>query len=81
MKMDSPIHQNQGTTYEILVQGNISQRWVDWFGCMMILAEDEGNPLSLTTAEVHVADQSALLGQLQKLHNLGFSLLQVRRIG
>ena len=26
------------------------------------------------------ADQAALLGQLQKLHNLGFSVLQVRRI-
>jgi hypothetical protein len=81
MKMDRPIQQNQQATYEILVQGNISQRWVDWFANMTILAEDEAGPLPHTTAEVRVADQAALLGQLQKLHNLGFSLLQVRRIG
>ncbi len=80
MKMDKPIRKSQGTTYEILVQGNISQRWVDWFGSMTILAEDQVGRQRLTTAEVQVVDQAALLGQLQKLHNLGFSLLQVRRI-
>jgi hypothetical protein len=34
---------------------------------MTIITEEE-DPSSLTTAEVHVADQAALLGQLQKLH-------------
>jgi hypothetical protein len=77
--MGSPNRQDQGVSYEIQVQGSISQRWVDWFGCMTIITEEE-DPSSLTTAEVHVADQAALLGQLQKLHNLGFFLLQVRRI-
>lgn len=70
----------QETTYEIQVQGNISRRWVDWFGGMIILAVDEDGPRTLTTAAIHVPDQAAMLGQLQKLHNLGFSLLQVRRI-
>jgi hypothetical protein len=79
MNTGSPNRQDQEVSYEIQVQGSISQRWVDWFGCMTIITEEE-DPSSLTTAEVHVADQAALLGQLQKLHNLGFSLLQVRRI-
>jgi hypothetical protein len=67
MNTGSPNRQDQGATYEIQVQGSISQRWVDWFGCMTNMTEKE-DPSSLTTAEVYVADQAALLGQLQKLH-------------
>lgn len=81
MPAGSTIDSSRGITFEILVQGTISQRWVNWFGCLTILVQEEDGWRSLTTVELQVADQGALLGQLQKLHNLGFSLLQVRRTG
>jgi hypothetical protein len=47
---------------------------------MTILAVDEGEGRSRTTAALQIPDQAALLGQLQKLHNLGFGLLQIKRL-
>lgn len=67
-------------SYEIQFQGTISQRWLGWLGGMTIQAVDEDEKISLTTVEVRVPDQAALLGQLQKLHNLGYSLLQIKRM-
>ena len=73
-------HKEQGTTYEILVQGSISQRWLDWFGDMTIRSVEGASRMACTTLQIAVPDQSALLGRLQKLHNLGHILLKIRRL-
>jgi len=73
--------QRPSLTYEIQLQGLISQRWIDWFGNMQVTAEQSLAQEPLTTVIVDVVDQSALLGLLQKLHNLGYPLLQVTRRG
>jgi hypothetical protein len=72
--------QERQVVYAILLQGRLSQRWLDWLGDMTILAVDEAGNISRTTAELQVPDQAALLGQLQKLHNLGYQLLKIRRL-
>ena len=78
--MDSTTDQQGQTIYEIQVQGTISQRWLNWLdGIAIVHVEDTGS-FAVTTAKVSVPDQAALLGNLQKLHNLGFSLMQVRRL-
>ncbi len=68
------------TFYEVQFQGRMSQRWLDWLGGMTVQAVDEAGEVSRTTAVLQVPDQAALLGQLQKLHNLGYPLLQIRRM-
>ena len=68
------------TMYEVQFQGRISRRWLDWLGGMSILSVDETGKEARTTAVLQVPDQAALLGQLQKLHNLGYPLLQIRRL-
>ena len=66
-------------TYSVRMKGFISERWTNWFGNMTIIREDGASTDGLaTTVSIAVADQAALLGTLQKLHNLGYSLMEVR---
>jgi hypothetical protein len=81
------LRQDQSATYQVQVQGWISERWSEWFGDMTITvhhdndAREPGLGPAITTLTGTVADQAALLGLLQKLYNLGFPLLLVRREG
>ncbi len=65
-----------GGTYQIRVQGRLSERWAHWFEEMSIEADAGGT----TVLKGAVADQAALLGLLQKLYTLGMPLLSVRRV-
>ena len=81
--------QDQPTTYQIQVQGWISERWANWFDNMTISVDDNNDDeddavqpaggLAITTLTGAVADQAALLGLLQQLYTLGLPLLLVRR--
>ena len=79
MSINSSLQQSQKVNYQIQVQGHVSQRWADWFGNMTILGEDGAGRTAVSTIIVEVADQAALLGSLQKLHNLGYALLEIKR--
>lgn len=78
--MASTTNQQGLTNYEIRVQGTISRRWLNWLDDIVVLDVADTGSSAMTTAKVSVPDQAALLGKLQQLHNLGFSLVQVRRI-
>ena len=59
----------------IRVRGCIGERWGQWLDGMAISpADDAGETLLAGT----LVDQSALLGLLLKLHNLGLALLELR---
>lgn len=68
-------------SYTIRVRDSISERWIGWFGNMTVIERPELSPGAaglpapdqdyFTVVKVNVADQAALLGILQKLHNLG----------
>ena len=73
------LHQDQPATYQIQVQGWISERWADWFDDMTITISDEDDAPAITTLTGAVADQAALLGLLQQLYTLRLPLLLVRR--
>lgn len=81
MSINSSLNPDRKISYQIQVQGHVSQRWADWFGNMIILSEDVVDQMEFSTITIEVVDQSALLGSLQKLHNLGYSLLEVKRMG
>ena len=63
-------------TYQIQVQGTISQRWASWFEGMTITTDRA----LITTLTGVVADQAALRGILAKLWDLNLTLRSVARI-
>ena len=66
--------------YRIRVQGTPGPEWSDYYGDMLI-SEEVGpgeNPIALLTGQVQ--DQSALLGVLNRLVDLGCPLLSVEYI-
>ena len=59
--------------YEIRVNGHLGSRWAAWFDGMNLTAEDDGT----TVIRGPVVDQAALHGLLQKLRDLGITLLSL----
>lgn len=76
---DRQAHLERAHKYLIRVQGRISQKWAAWFEDMSISVDGIGDNLIVTTLTGEIADQAALQGLLQKLYNLGFPLIEVRR--
>ncbi len=66
-------------TYQIQVEGRISERWAPWFEDMVITVHEPEQGPAVTTLAGVVADQAALLGLLQKLYTLQLTLLLVMR--
>ena len=63
-------------TYEIQVQEQLDDHWAAWFDGL-ILTRGEANT---TILRGPVADQAALYGLLDKIRNLGLTLISVQRI-
>ena len=59
--------------YEIRVREHLGSRWAAWFDGLTLTADDDGT----TVICGPVVDQSALHGVLQKLRDLGITLLSV----
>ncbi len=65
---------HQPARYRIQVQGWVDDRWADWLGGLALAREGEGDSATTILTGL-VADQSALMGLLQQLCNLGFPVL------
>ena len=63
--------------YQIHIQGTLDNSWSDRLAGMSIATTLGKNAAPLTTLQGELVDQSALLGVLNTLHDLGYSLLQV----
>jgi hypothetical protein len=61
--------------YEIRVDSVLDHHWSEWFGGLRIEIEGYSTVLSGT-----VSDQPALLGVLDRLGDLGLSVISVRRL-
>ena len=68
-------HQSPGW-YEIRVQGHLGTRWAAWFDGLTLTHASDG------TTIIHgpVTDQAALHGLLQKVRDLGLSLISVNHV-
>ena len=64
------------TIYQIRLKGHLSREWSDWFGCMTVTLEDNGE----TLLSGPVVDQAALYGLLRRARDLGMSLVSVNRV-
>jgi len=60
--------------YEIRVRGRLDPRWSTWFDGLALRTADDGT----TVISGPVADQAALHGLLQRLRDLGLTLLSLR---
>ncbi len=71
--LSNKIDPTQPTFYQIRIKGHLSRDWNDWFEGLTITLEKDGNTL-LTGL---VRDQSALLGFIKKIRDLGLTLISV----
>ncbi|MBV9323601.1 MAG: hypothetical protein JO352_07455 [Chloroflexi bacterium] len=74
--MTEPRPGDPGVHYQILVSGDLSPGWADWFGGFELSHPTLGTSL----LDGHVADQTALFGLLARLHDLNLPLLSVARV-
>ena len=63
--------------YELRVKGHLDARWADWFDGLTLTQWPDGT----TTIHGAVADQAALHGLLQRLRDLGLTLISVEQLG
>jgi hypothetical protein len=67
--------------YRIRVQGQLSASWSSRLSGMVITIRQPTSQPAVTTLTGEVRDQSALLGVLNALYDMGCPLLQVQRLG
>ena len=72
---DGPVFPN-GQLYEILIKGQLSSLWADWFDGMTIEYLDCGE----MRLSGKIVDQSAMMGILNKLVRLNLTLLSINEI-
>jgi hypothetical protein len=59
--------------YRIRIQGRLERRWSTWFDGMSVTAGEDGT----TILRGQVGDQAALHGLIQRVRDLGLTLLEV----
>ena len=75
-ELDLRTDPGQPILYQIRIKGHLSPQWTDWFECLTITLEDNGETL-LTGP---VVDQAALYGLLKKVRDLGLPLISVNPV-
>ncbi len=73
---DPTTNPSQTVIFQIRVKGHLAGEWTDWFQCMAISLEENGDTL-LTGP---VADQAALYGLLKKVRDVGLPLVSVGQV-
>jgi hypothetical protein len=62
--------------FEIRVKGHLDKSWSDWLDGLEMKLIDNGEMI----LSGHIGDQAALMGILNKLHNLNLTLLSVSEV-
>lgn len=74
------LSQSQAATYQIQLQGRLSETWSDWFDyAEIVYTENEDGP-TITTLTGKLQDQAALHGLLGRIRDLCIPLLSVKLI-
>jgi hypothetical protein len=66
-------HRLEATRYEIRLKGHLDSRWADWLGGMSLTHAGDGT----TVVAGPVVDQAALHGLLQRLRDMGVTLVSI----
>ena len=70
---------DEESDYRIVVSGELSRRWGDWFNNFDIQLSHEPNGQTVTTLCGPVVDQAALRGMLCRLWDLNLTVISVAR--
>ncbi len=68
--------ENRPVKYVIHVKNHLDTHWERWFEGMTITHMDDG----ITILSGELADQSALYGLLEKIHNMNLSLVSFQKV-
>jgi hypothetical protein len=79
-KKDSSSGSSERWPYEIQIQGQLDDRWADWFNGIQITIEHPNDRLPFTRLNSPAIDQAKLRGILKKIWDLNLNLISVRRI-
>lgn len=63
--------------YRISIVGTLDKKWSDYYGGMTIEHANDPHYGSMTILTGRLADQSALVGVLNSLHDIGCPILSV----
>ncbi len=63
--------------YQIRILGNLDKNWSDYCGSMKIEQVNDPKRYAMTILTGRLADQSALIGVLNSLHDIGCPILSV----
>jgi hypothetical protein len=63
--------------YQITIQGHLHPRWSEWFENMTIAQLTDGT----TTLSGPLSDRAAVYGLINKLRDMGLTLLSVEALG
>ena len=74
--MGADWHFDQPRVYHIRVKGILDSKWSDWFDGLVIFPQVNGETLMAGP----VTDQSALYGLLNKLRDIGLTLLSINSL-
>lgn len=67
-------------TYRIRVQGHLDAHWTDMLGGMAISLRGARGKPAMTTLTGTLIDQACLMGVLTALYDMGYTLLDVKRL-
>ncbi len=67
-------------TYRIRVQGLLDGHWSDMLGGMAIVSRAPKGKLPVTSLSGMLIDQASLIGVLTSLYEMGYPLLDVKRL-
>ena len=74
--MKPRLHPDQPAYYRIQIQGRLGQHWSESMSGLTITVSGERDQ-SVTTLSGEVLDQAALMGVLNGLYGMGYTLLSV----
>lgn len=75
--MSNPSDHHEAETYEIRIRGHLDSRWAARLGVPSLTQESDGT----TTLRGLGVDQAALHGLLERVRDLGLTLVSVVRVG
>ena len=77
----STINLFEPAIYRIRIFGNLDKNWSDYCGGMKIEYESDVNQRARTILTGRLADQSALIGVLNSLYDIGCPIISVEFVG
>jgi len=72
---------SEGSSYEVLFEGTLEVEPSTWLNDLSRSVEVHKEDAAMTRLVLHVADQAALRGALNRLWDLNLTLTSVRKIG